>query len=358
MSNGLLSQEELDALMSGKPAQPPLSPQPPQIFGEKELDALGEISNISMGAAATALATIIDKKVEVTAPKVELAELRSLNQGMDQNIFIVVDFVSGFKGSSVLILSHQDGGTIIDLLMGGDGQNPPRTFNEIHLSAVAEGMNQMMGSSATSLSTLLDTEVRVSPPKVSLEQPEGFDAIFPKGQDQVVKVTIDLNVEGLISTNLVQIYPLSVAQEMVTSKLGQVQQSLGGSPIPRLEPAHQQNQAKPETITPISSNFQVRPAQFAPLQPSAGKGDITNLGLILDVPIEISVQLGKAYKTIKEILDFAPGSIIELDKLAGESVDLIANGKLLAKGEVVVINENFGVRITEIESSLDTKLSN
>lgn len=350
MSNGILSQEEIDALMNTKPEHP---------FTTMELDALAEISNIAMGSAATVLSELINRRVEITAPQVELTRTRALEQESEQFLFITVRFTSGFSGSSVMMLTQDDGGIIVDLLMGGDGQSPPRSLTEIHLSAVAEVMNQMMGSASTALSAMLNCEVRVSPPNIALESQEGLQAAFPDAEDQVVKICFKLKVDGLRDSKFIQVMPLNVAREMLNSKLGQVQRSLGGSQAASNELKLELNIGpKQPKSEPALGSVQVRPVQFAPLQPGQATGENTNLNLILDVPIVVSVQLGKTQKTIKEILEFAPGSIIELDKLAGESVDLIANGKLLAKGEVVVINENFGVRITEIEGPLHKRLSN
>ena len=94
----------------------------------------------------------------------------------------------------------------------------------------------------------------------------------------------------------------------------------------------------------------VQAAQFTPLATAPVQVNEANIGLILDVPLQVTVELGRTKKSIKDILELSNGSIVELDKLAGEPVDIHVNGKLLAKGEVVVIDENFGVRITDIVS--------
>jgi len=261
-------------------------------------------------------------------------------------------------------LNQADGGIIVDLLMGGDGLNPPRDFNEIHVSAIAEVMNQMMGSSATSISAMLSKMVDISPPRVFLDEEHGLEKTFSDVREQVVKVSFQLKVEGLMESSLLQVIPFSIAREMVSSQLGEVRKSFVGSdePVVRTDSLKSSpgigspaaNPASPSLSPGSNGNqVQVRPVQFSSFQPVNTKAEPNNLGLILDVPVVVSVELGKTKKTIGEILDFSAGSIIELDRLAGETVDIIANGKLLAKGEVVVINENFGVRITEIQNSVE-----
>lgn len=352
MSNGILSQEEINALMNSN-----RDTEETPAFTHVELDALGEITNISMGSAATALSTLLGRKVSITAPHVEL-----LTQGEFQNreatdsFIAVVDFVKGFQGSSVFVLSKRDSGIIVDLLLGGDGTNPPEEFNEIHLSGIAEAMNQMMGSAATSMSTMLNRIVDISPPKVSEFTQEGLNAVFTEAPPQAVYISFQLSVEGLIESALSQLIPVAVARDMVMGQLSEVRQNFVGtgssSPSPVQEAAASTGSSSAASAN-INPQVTVQPVQFAPFQPVQSRTEINNLDLIMDVPVQISVELGKTQKTIRQILDFVPGSIVELDKLAGESVDLIANGKLLARGEVVVINENFGIRITEIVNPLE-----
>ena len=356
MSNGMLSQEEIDALMKPTVTAP--------IFSPVELDALGEICNISMGSAATTLSSLLDKKVEITAPEVEVTTVGELENVLNPKFMATVEFTSGFNGHNVLMLSQKDGAAIIDLQMGGDGHFEPEEFDEIHFSAIAETMNQMMGSSATAMSQMINKLVNISPPQITtMQNGSGLHELFPQAQEPIIKISFQLRVEELINSKIVQVIPFAVAREMIDSQLGDVKNSFIGAENPvktsRVNPVKEQPTRQPgqaQTPVPPGPPVNVQAVQFAPLETSEVRTDASNLGLILDVPLVVSVELGKSRKTIKEILNFSPGSIIELDKLAGESVDLIANGKLLAKGEVVVINENFGLRITEILGSLDKKL--
>ncbi|MDA8441526.1 MAG: flagellar motor switch phosphatase FliY [Peptococcaceae bacterium] len=377
MSNSILSQEEINALMNSTKDNAVEALTPVGELTPVELDALGEVSNIAMGSAATALSTLLSRKIEIAAPTVEVVNLEDISKkGISDTFVAVVDFVSGFTGSNVLLLSQKDGAIIIDLLMGGDGTNPPMDFNEIHISGIAEVMNQMMGSSATSLSTMLDREVNISPPKVSFDWQNVLNDAFPEGNGQAVYISFKLKVEGLVDSSLNQLITMDVAREMIDSQLGVVRNSLAGAgktatathQAPIAQASQQQavgsgsmyaNPSSSALGKTAAGSVQVQPVQFTSFQPVVNTSvDGNNLGLILDVPIQLSVELGRAQKTIKEILDFSPGSIVELDKLAGESVDLIANGKFLARGEVVVINENFGIRINEIINSFGMKMPN
>ncbi len=358
MSNGMLSQEEIDALMKPTATTP--------LFSPVELDALGEICNISMGAAATSLSSILDKKVEITAPEVEVTTVGELENVLNPKFLATVEFTSGFNGYSVFMLSQEDGAAIIDLQMGGDGHFVPEEFNEIHFSAIAETMNQMMGSSATAMSQMIKQLVNISPPQITtVETGSGLNELFPQAREPILKISFQLRVEGLIDSRIIQVIPFAVAREMIDGQLGDVKKSFVGAEnsvrtaqanAVKEQPIDFQQPSRIQAHVAPGSPVNVQPVQFAPFEPSGVRTDTSNLGLILDVPLVVSVELGKSRKTIKEILNFSPGSIIELDKLAGESVDLIANGKLLAKGEVVVINENFGLRITEILSSIDKRL--
>ncbi len=405
MGNGMLSQEEIDALLRGTlepdletppEPEPNLEPDPaPEILSsstndlisEMEQDTLGEIANISMGTAATTLSQLLGKKVDITTPKVDLTTSEQIRQDYPiPSVICDVKYKAGIEGSNLLILSQRDGSVIVDLMMGGDGKNPSEGLSELQISGISEAMNQMMGSAATSMSTMFNAMVDITPPNLVLNDLSmGRDVIqeFLSPEELLARISFRMVVEDVIDSTLVQVIPLSVAKGMV-NKLMNVMS--GGSPAapaaqpsppaqPTPAPAYQPVQPSPPPVyetsayegapysTPMGypppdaapqSGTQgrmqtpVQPVQFAPLQPGPPTIQPDNLSLILDVPLQISVELGRAKKTIKEILDMGPGSVIELDRLAGESVDMIVNGKLIAKCEVVVINETFGIRITDI----------
>lgn len=407
-----LTQEEIDALMNGggssssdpEPAEAAPAPSNAEAQGtlsDMEKDALGEIGNISMGSAATTLSVLLGHKVNITTPNVKLDTMSAIKDEYPMPYLIVeVGYVIGINGNNILAIQAQDASIIADLMMGGDGLNPPEDLNEIHMSAVGESMNQMMGTVATSLSTMFNKKIDISPPKVNLvdfstkDNPE-VDSVF--GQDEpVARICFRMEVDGLIDSEIMQILPLDVAKEMVEFLMNGGPQpeeepepepapapaaapppppaapapapAAAAPPPPQAPPmapppqmAPPQMMAQPMYAPPaqyaqsavLGAGVPVQAAQFAPLTNEPIEANTANISLIQDVPLQVTVELGRARKSIKEILEFSTGSIIELDKLAGEPVDIHVNGQLTAKGEVVVIDENFGVRITEIVSPLE-----
>jgi len=229
------------------------------------------------------------------------------------------------------------------------------------MSAVTEAMNQMMGYTATSLSTVFKKKIDISPPQVNLVD-LAVDPAFAEnfsGDAPIVRVNFRMEVEDLIDSEIMQILSMSAAKEMVDALLGpmsspppavvQSKPSQSPNPMPQASRA-----ASPPVAPPRQQPVQhVQPAQFVPLKPSLTTAGDANLGLIMDVPMQVTVELGRTKKLIRDILELTPGSVVELDKLAGEPVDILVNGKLIAKGEVVVIDENFGVRVTEIVGHLE-----
>ncbi|WP_434511465.1 flagellar motor switch phosphatase FliY [Desulfitobacterium sp. AusDCA] len=391
MGNGMLSQEEIDALLRGSVTPEPPVEEPAEMFTDMEKDAIGEIANISMGTAATTLSQLLGKKVEITTPKVDITDAKQIRKDYPiPSVIVDVKYKAGIEGSNFLILSQRDGAVIVDLMMGGDGKNPTNELSELQISGISEAMNQMMGSAATSMSTMFNSMVDITPPQLILndlgdESSEIQD--FLTLDEPVIRISFRMVVEDVIDSILIQVVPIDVARGMVGKLMG----SMGApasqpavqpkpQPQPQVQPQPQPQPmaqtAMPSTPPPQMSqsgtqpmygqaygapaggyavppqpNYSptsVQPAQFAPLRAANISVSQDNLGLILDVPLQVSVELGKAKKTIKEILELGPGSVIELDRLAGEPVDMIVNGKLVAKCEVVVINETFGIRITDI----------
>lgn len=402
MSDDMISQEEIDALLNGGGAAPPADSAPaadaaepaadgaaaPDLgspLSDMEKDALGEIGNISMGSAATTLSVLLGHKVSITTPTVSVDTMNSIRNTYPLPYLIVeVGYTIGIDGNNILAIQAQDACIIADLMMGGDGTNPPEDLNEIHMSAVGEAMNQMMGSVSTSLSTMFNKKIDISPPKVNLIDLGSEDKVteIVGGDDVVAKISFRMEVDGLIDSQIMQILPLDIAREMVESLMNssKAEEEVAAPPPapapapaapppppaapaapppmaaapPPMAPAPQ---AAPMMQAPMPSYGQaiaqgvpVQPVQFTPLATAPVQVNDANIGLILDVALQVTVELGRTKKSIKEILELTNGSIVELDKLAGEPVDIQVNGKLLAKGEVVVIDENFGVRITDIVS--------
>ena len=413
MGNGMLSQEEIDALLRGT-IEPDSDQEADQdadlafdqgvsletfqeipslegVLDAMEIDALGEIANISMGTAATTLSQLLGKKVDITTPKVDLTNSEQIRKDYPiPSVVCDVKYKAGIEGSNLLILSQRDGSVIVDLMMGGDGKNPSPGLSELQISGISEAMNQMMGSAATSMSTMFNAMVDITPPNLVLNDLAMDDDVikgFLAADEPLVRISFRMVVEDVIDSILIQVIPLSVAKGMVnklmngmsggSSAAPAAQAAVPAQPAPAYQtqpqttppayeappyptaadgyPPYGATQVNPQGgYYPPPSNYSpgpttpVQPAQFAPLQQGHPMVQPDNLSLILDVPLQISVELGRAKKTIKEILEMGPGSVIELDRLAGESVDMIVNGKLIAKCEVVVINETFGIRITDI----------
>lgn len=404
--DGMLSQDEINALLNGvsdnADAGDNAEPKASGDAGEElltavERDAIGEVANISMGSSATTLYSLVNRKVNITTPTVSLADWSSMLATYEKPcVFIQIKYTTGLDGSNILILKEQDVKIITDLMMGGDGTNTEGEIGELQLSAISEAMNQMMGSSATSMSSMLGRMIDISPPeasRVDLSDKDPADiAAFLTGT--FVKIEFRMQIDDLVDSTILQLYPVDFARSLYdifinNSKEEAAPAQTEPAPAPQsAAPMGSQNMAAntaqaapmgtpmgempgqaampqmgmpmpgygqmPQMGMPMQGygqmqNMNIQPAQFQNF--SSGYNPMQsqeNIGLIMDVPLEVTVELGRTKKSISEILDFAPGTIIELDKIAGEPVDVLVNGKLVAKGEVVVIEESFGVRVTEI----------
>ncbi|TDA69391.1 MAG: flagellar motor switch phosphatase FliY [Clostridia bacterium] len=355
MADELLSQSEIDALLN----QALVQAQPAPILEQMDEDALGEIGNISMGSAATALSQIINQRVTITTPRVRVSTIRELFSSFTVPYALVqVLYTEGLDGANLLVIKVSDAAVIADLMMGGDGSNPSAELSELALSAVGEAMNQMIGSAATAMSSMFQRRVVISPPLVSqiragtdteeLEIPWGSDA-------QIVIVSFRMVIGELVDSEIMQVMPLAVAQEEVKLLLGDA----GGQPAEEeiLEGGPQPEEAQPRPPSVYATDEPEGGADYPlpyvteppapPAAPEYGKLP-RNIELILDVPLNVSVILGRTRRPIKEVLSLIPGSVVELDKLANEPVEVLVNGYLIAEGEVVVVNENFGVQVKRI----------
>ncbi|MBL0388921.1 flagellar motor switch phosphatase FliY [Tumebacillus sp. ITR2] len=450
MNKDVLSQQEIDALLRQNGDDDGTDPNSDDIrlsdyLSDFETDALGEIGNISFGTAATALSTLLRQKVDITTPKVSAVLRSSLSNDFPlPHVAIKVEYTDGFIGANVLAIRVEDAQIIADLMMGGDGTTAPSELNELHLSAVAEAMNQMMGSASTSMSTIFNMMVNITPPIVDVMD---FDnkqsaSLFPD-DEVLIKISFRLIIGTLIDSHIMQLVPVSFAKDMISKLTGGMGDSAEPEPAPTpaqampeptpvataapVQPMAQpsqpvaqpmyeapvaaagapghypppQQQYPPQPMyaeqqppagyppyppqqyppqyayppypqpyppqgypgygdpaaqatgnqpRPIQQNVNVQPAQFSSFDASDITGGQGNLDLLLDIPLSITVELGRTKKLIRDILELVPGSIVQLDKLAGDPVDIMVNNKLVAKGEVVVIDENFGVRVTDIIS--------
>lgn len=420
-SKDYLSQEEIDALLRQSEEGPSTSKSTVDDYLTPfEQDALGEIGNITFGSAATALSTLLGKKVDITTPQVSIITRGEFEEAFPKpHVAVHVQYVDGFQGINSLVIKIRDAQVIADLMLGGEGMPKDEELNEIHISAVQEAMNQMMGSSATSMSTIFNRFVNISPPGIDILNMSSGEGVGNLPQDEtLIQVSFRLKIGDLIDSTIMQLLPVQFAKDMVSMLIGDVGQSEqetaasstaapthpaaepapvappmqqapphpGGVPpqyappgmppypgmpegggyyyppqgmpaygMPGVPPYGMPPQGMPYgQAQPANRNVNVQPVQFANLSNGAfGNIDENNLNLLMDIPLKVTVELGRTQKQIKDILDMSQGSIIELDKLAGEPVDILVNNKLIAKGEVVVIDENFGVRVTDIVSQWD-----
>ncbi|MGY3837356.1 flagellar motor switch phosphatase FliY [Bacillus atrophaeus] len=373
MENNRLSQDEIDALLngSGSTSEEPAPAKPELDLSEMERDAIGEIGNISFGSSATALSTLLNQKVDITTPSVTVISKSKISDEFPHPyVAIEVNYTEGFSGSNLLVVEQSDAAIIADLMIGGDGKGADPSLGEIHLSAVQEAMNQMMGSAATSMSTVFSKKIDISPPRVELldvNEEKGTDRI--PADEMLVKVSFRLKVGELIDSNIMQLYPITFAKDLISDLMNtgssneDIQQEEPEEtyeapeeavmPEPRVESQPQptpKRQGKPKKAAPV----QVAPVEFSAFDPNeAPQAHLNNLDMLMDIPLSITVELGRTKRSVKEILELSAGSIIELDKLAGEPVDILVNQRIVAKGEVVVIEENFGVRVTDILSQAE-----
>ena len=385
--DGVLSQEEINALLNDPAGNAGAgaagSSSATENLTEAEKDAIGEIANISMGTAATTLFSLVNRKVEISTPVVSYATWEDITRQYERPcVFIRIAYTVGLDGSNILVLRENDVKIITDLMMGGDGTNVDGELGELHLSAISEAMNQMMGSSATSLSSMLNKMIDISPPKADLiDLAENVDesAIDEFLSGSFVKISFRMEIGDLVDSEIMQLYPISFAKEMCAGVTANMEMdTVKEDPAPA--PAPQPAQSAPVQETPqpmmnqpmmgqpmmgqpmmgqpmmgqpmMGQQVNVQPAQFTAFSgANMGVYQPENIDLIMDVPLEVTVELGRTSKSISDILDFGPGKIIELNKIAGEPIDVLVNGKYVAKGEVVVIEESFGVRITEIVNS-------
>jgi flagellar motor switch protein FliN/FliY len=369
MSQGSLSQEEINALFNQANTKRTLSID--DFLSAMEQDALGEIGNISLGSSTTALSTLLNQRVEITTPTLSVIEQEHLDEVVhEKHVAVHVDYTVGIRGKNLLMIKETDAMIIANLMMGGDGTALDPELTELHLSAVQEAMNQMMGSAATSMSTMLHQKVDISPPSIDMLEFPPQDKIEDIEEDIIIQVSFRLKVGSLIDSNMIQLIPLSFAKEIIQQILNPGQAETASTavveepvvtppvapPVYTAEPARapQYEAPAPQRTTAPSLSANVQKVEFANFAdtaaPAPGK---SNIDLLYDIPLGITVELGRTEMKIRNILELGAGAVIQLDKLAGEPVDILANNKLIAKGEVVVIEENFGVRITDIISPVD-----
>ena len=410
VDNKMLSQEEIDAVLNGSvgggaaettgdtemvsvgETVPEMaqtentdSPEELEVLSQSEVDALGEIGNISMGSASTTLSELLRQKVIITSPKVSIISQDALYEGFEvPYIVIQVEFKSGLVGYNVLVIKLKDAMAMSNLMMGGDGQVETEEISELEISAASEAMNQMIGTASTSLATMFGRPVNISPPITTVLNNEDRSKFKLPIGDNVVVVSFAMKIGDLVDTEIMQVLGISTAKR----EAALLWHNLMGEPLEGEDSEEQPNfvEVEAEESSEIWPSEEVWPTD----QPDANAGEVldqsvkepaaavqrsrsipmpgqpvtsqgisfptlsqaeqSKLELLLEVPMKVSVILGRTKKPIKEVLNLTPGAIVELTSLVDEPVEVLVNGTLVARGEVVVVNENFGVRVISIIS--------
>jgi len=397
------------------------------IFSPMEIDAIGEIMNISLGSSATAVSNMLDHRVDITTPSVSVVPIEEFTLGeLEPAIGIEIKYVSGLEGSNIMLLKRHDVKTIVEILMGTEISDEEFEFNDLTISAVCEVMNQMMGAASTALSDFLGRSVNISTPQsFTLDDLDQFEREhFQYDSGMVVVAKFMLSIENVLKSEFVNVMSVDLARELIAgfgvdlsdgegkgakseeevkpepstggAKLSQeeIERLMsGGAPsapppassgsgklsqeeieqlmsgmapsaaqaAPPRQPEPQQSSARPYEAAgqymPAPPAYageprviNTKPVQLPPLDVAdkIGQEQAQNLELIMSVPLEVSVEIGRTRRKVEDILTFSKGSLVVLDKLAGDQVDLFVNGLCVARGDVVVIDDNFGIRITEV----------
>ena len=424
------------------------------IFSPMEIDAIGEIMNISLGSSATAVSNMLDHRVDITTPSVSVVPIEEFTLGeLEPAIGIEIKYVSGLEGSNIMLLKRHDVKTIVEILMGTEISDEEFEFNDLTISAVCEVMNQMMGAASTALSDFLGRSVNISTPQsFTLDDLDQFEREhFQYDSGMVVVAKFMLSIENVLKSEFVNVMSVDLARELIagfgvdlsdgegkgakseeevkpepstggaklsqeeierlmsggapsapppaSSGSGKLSQEeierlmSGGAPpapppassgsgklsqeeieqlmsgmapsaaqaAPPRQPEPQQSSARPYEAAgqymPAPPAYageprviNTKPVQLPPLDVAdkIGQEQAQNLELIMSVPLEVSVEIGRTRRKVEDILTFSKGSLVVLDKLAGDQVDLFVNGLCVARGDVVVIDDNFGIRITEV----------
>ena len=374
MSDGSLSQDEIDALLQGSggldfddtPAAAPVSE--PSAGGGEDLPprarkAFQNVMSGTVGSQQSNMGMVIGKSVTLAAPSVEVVNESDLVNSLPEEVVQVrLDFDQGVQGDHGFLVPTDLATTIAAAMMNDEGTE----LDDAAVSALEEGFSQIAGPILTAIGEAVDTTVTPAP--ASADRVVKSNLNLPSGS--FVKLTYPITVEGGTQTQLFEYFAMpivtTVAQEFGAMGGG------GGAAAPAASagaPAGGGGGADPFAGLGFGGGGgggggapagggggggpSVQPVQFPDLQGGGKGGEHGNIGLLMDVYMEMTVELGRTRKLIKEILGMGEGTIIELDKLAGEPVDILVNHKLIAKGEVVVIDENFGVRVTEIVSPMD-----
>ncbi|ABS61374.1 flagellar motor switch phosphatase FliY [Fervidobacterium nodosum] len=347
IADDFLSQEELDALLGQLTSEESLT--------DIEKDMIGEVGNIILGSGATALSSILGRKVDISTPEVEVKTLKDLRSEVSgEKVTVIIHFEGAVEGLNALVLEKKTAAEIADIMMGGLGKVESDELDEMKLSAVGEAMNQMMGSAATSLSDMIKKSVNITPPTIEILNFDNAETKFPpigEDADKVAKVNFTMSIEDLEPAKFFLAMPIPFVKKMYEMIFGKTEKQTATSQTQKTPTQSVPSPSIPKEKTAVAA----KPVQFEDFGKVPSAQEQTQviderLQLLFDIPLNVSVELGRTKLSLKEIMELGVGSLIELDKLTGEPVDIYVNNKLIARGEVVVIDENFGVRITEIVS--------
>ncbi|MCG8572534.1 MAG: flagellar motor switch phosphatase FliY [Spirochaetes bacterium] len=370
MSDGSLSQDEIDALLQGTDdiggdtnGATGGGAEASGSLSQQETAALLDLINNASANIGGSLTAMIGKQISISNPRIETIDLTGLqNQLPDEIVEVKMDYESGITGEHYYLVEVPLAQTIGGLMMGQEGNE----LTEASLSAVSEAMNVISGNSSNTIGTKIKKELKPSPPVINKVDKNSL-TLSPS--TEYVKILYDFNIEGSPPSNLIEIFSLNVVKEITSAILPASNEPVAEAPQQQQMGMPQQQQQQPMMGQPMMQQPMmgqpmmgqqmmgqqpIQSVQFSSLNtPGYDTSGSGNINLLMDVNMEMTVELGRTRKSIKDILGMGEGTVIELDKLAGEPVDVLVNGKLIAKGEVVVIDENFGVRVTEIVNPLD-----
>lgn len=335
-----------------------------------ELDTISEVGNISLGASATALSAIIDRRVSITTPCLTLLTVADVKERFPVPCVVAeVNYTAGLQGSNVLLIKEKDAQVIAALMMGSPPEDTEKPLGEIELSAIQEAMNQMMGLMATSMSDMFNRRINISPPLVDRRNLAIADPALRglHDDDPVVEVAFKMSVEDLIDSTLVQLIPLESARDMALFLLGEETAAEQDSEKPfadEVEPAAPQEVAAEGILAAAAAKWQDEEPVFTQAEPvrlglpenlsftaenNPDDAVLEKLDMVKDLPIDVTVILGATRISLGALFDLEKGGIIDLDGYIDTPVELLVNGKLMAHGEVVMVDEHLGVKITKMQ---------
>jgi flagellar motor switch protein FliN/FliY len=371
MSDGALSQDEIDALLAGVDSSSlggglTAAPMAPSMGGGSPADvqALQGFLASTVDAQSSNLSMMTGAQVSIRGPQVSSTNRDALlGQLPDMVTVVKADFSSGFPGEHMFLIPEATAKSIASLM----NKEENIELDEMAMSVLGEVISQLVGTQITSLTDKTGNKsiASVSPEAANVAKAA---AALPGGEFPAAMYQLDLG-DGA-PNQFWEVYGSGVAADISRALSGggaaAAAPGMGGMMPNMGAPAMAMpnmggGMAMPNMggmmpnmgMQGMGGQTNVQPVQFPSLMPHITQQETGNIGLIMDVYMEMTVELGRTRKLIKEILGMGEGTIIELDKLAGEPVDILVNHKLIAKGEVVVIDENFGVRVTEIVSPME-----